>query len=784
MDNPVGPLFASIPCVPLLATSRSFGALAAFVAYMIGVFILAWMAGKVLRSRSFVSEYFLGSRSLGTWAFALTFAATSASGGTFMGFPSKIYTHGWILALWIASYMVVPICSMGLLGKRLNQVARRSGAITIPDVLRDRFESRGLGLLSVMLIVFFIAFNLVAQFKSGGEILRTLLGDVGLFGTLANGLWRGIGHLVPGVDPGYLLGLLCFAVTVIAYTTYGGFHAVVWTDVMQGMVMAAGVVIMLPLALHQVGGLAAGTRKLAERAPPRFVLLRVELAEASDRSIAVASPWVALAGSEDRSIRLFRISGDITIPIGAKAIPYVRAVELTDPVEIEEQVARLRVSRDADAFEDRLGASAPPGIPRRTFWLDRRWNTTAFPDAVIDLMCVREFVSGAGRRGTYVTGPGPVPPTLPRRPGTIELRLPSTGRSGDRAVDVTIDGPDGRMVEWRTIEGPIGWFALEPGDYRLHAAAEPGAAFEGPVRVVEGTVTRIDAAWSADGAARREAGVSGPVAASNPGFLPISLAISFFFMWAIAGSGHPGLMLRLMAFKNTVTFRRAVITVTVYFSLIYLPLVMIFCCARLLMPGMDLESDRVMPRMAVLLTESIGHAWLAGLLIAAPRAAVMSTVDSYLLVVSSAFVRDIYQRNVNPNVSESSIRRMSHLVTLVIGLAALLGAIHPPQFLQDIIVYSGSGLAACFLAPIVFTIYWPRANRAGCMAGMLAGFVSHLGMYLAGWYWNGSFYKPYEIWNMDPILVGLIVSFAAALVITPLTSPPPAHLVRKYFHAQ
>ncbi len=77
------------------------------------------------------------------WAFALTFAATSASGGSFTGFPSLIYTHGWILALWIASYMMVPVLTMGLLGKRLNQVARRAGAITVPDVIRGRFESAG-----------------------------------------------------------------------------------------------------------------------------------------------------------------------------------------------------------------------------------------------------------------------------------------------------------------------------------------------------------------------------------------------------------------------------------------------------------------------------------------------------------------------------------------------------------------------------------------------------------------------------------------------------------------
>ena len=123
---------------------------------------------------------------------------------------------------------------------------------------------------------------------------------------------------------------------------------------------------------------------------------------------------------------------------------------------------------------------------------------------------------------------------------------------------------------------------------------------------------------------------------ASDGFLPLSLAISFFFMWSISGTGQPSNMVRLMAFKDTLTLRRSIVTVAFYYSMIYFPLVIIFCCARILLPGMDLDSDRIMPQMAVTLTENIGQGWLAGLLVAAPFAAIMSTVDSFLLMISSA----------------------------------------------------------------------------------------------------------------------------------------------------
>ena len=79
-------------------------------------------------------------------------------------------------------------------------------------------------------------------------------------------------------EPGYLICLLVFAVAVVIYTTYGGFRAVVWTDVMQGFVMVFGVVVMLPLALAMVGGLGEASRKISQMTPPRQVKLNLKAA--------------------------------------------------------------------------------------------------------------------------------------------------------------------------------------------------------------------------------------------------------------------------------------------------------------------------------------------------------------------------------------------------------------------------------------------------------------------------------------------------------------------------
>ena len=75
-----------------------------------------------------------------------------------MGFPARIYTHGWVLALWIAGYMTVPFIAIGILGKRINHVARKSGSITLPEVLGKQLKSDAVTLVATGIIILFMFF--------------------------------------------------------------------------------------------------------------------------------------------------------------------------------------------------------------------------------------------------------------------------------------------------------------------------------------------------------------------------------------------------------------------------------------------------------------------------------------------------------------------------------------------------------------------------------------------------------------------------------------------------
>src|SRR5262245_57710949 len=122
---------------PPAPPAPGYGAILALVIFIAASVWLGTLAQKVVERSQFIQGYFQGNRGLGAWTIALT--ATVQSGGTFMGFPSLVYTHGWIVTLWIGSYMVGPLIGFCLIGKRIAQISRRSGAVTVPDLFRARF---------------------------------------------------------------------------------------------------------------------------------------------------------------------------------------------------------------------------------------------------------------------------------------------------------------------------------------------------------------------------------------------------------------------------------------------------------------------------------------------------------------------------------------------------------------------------------------------------------------------------------------------------------------------
>jgi SSS family solute:Na+ symporter/sodium/pantothenate symporter len=291
-------------------------------------------------------------------------------------------------------------------------------------------------------------------------------------------------------------------------------------------------------------------------------------------------------------------------------------------------------------------------------------------------------------------------------------------------------------------------------------------------------------------------------------FMPLGLAFSFFVMWTMISAGQPGGMVRLMSFKDVPSLRRALLLVVGYYVLTYFSLLVIFICARAIHPtaylgqeGSEGQPDEIMPAMARYLTRTNGVPWLGGLLLAAPYAAIMSTVAAFLLLISSSLVRDLYQRVINPKASEKTLKRMSYFITAGVGGVVMLLALNPPKFLQFIIVFTGSGQGCAFLFPMLLALYWKGATRQGVLAGMLGGFAVLLLFYVLGWSDSGlrdtelhgslnwipgwgeerlDGFAPLYAGGVDPLVWGLLASLLLTFGVSLMTRPD-AELVKKYF---
>ncbi|MCE9606281.1 MAG: sodium:solute symporter [Planctomycetia bacterium] len=244
----------------LLENLSQYGVLFALVT-IIG--ISGWIgvvAQRAVSRGSFLKGFFLGNRGLGVWAMALT--ATVQSGGTFMGVPSLIYTFGFIVALWIGSYMLVPLTGFAVVGKRLSHLSRRTNAVTVPDLFRGRFDSPALGLTSSIVLLFFLSFMLMAQFKAGAIVMKLAWPENAVMVLAEDTI---------DLDRQYYIGLTIFTIVVVGYTLFGGFLASVWTDMFQSVLMAIGVTILLCLSLNAAGGLEKATHDAVANTDVGFV---------------------------------------------------------------------------------------------------------------------------------------------------------------------------------------------------------------------------------------------------------------------------------------------------------------------------------------------------------------------------------------------------------------------------------------------------------------------------------------------------------------------------------
>lgn len=196
---------------------------------------------------------------------------------------------------------------------------------------------------------------------------------------------------------------------------------------------------------------------------------------------------------------------------------------------------------------------------------------------------------------------------------------------------------------------------------------------------------------------------------------------TFWILIGLGVIGLPQIAVRAMSYKNSKSLHRAIIIGTIGIGTIMFGMHLIGVLARPVLPGIEI-ADTVMP----LLTLDVLPPVLAGIVLAAPMAAIMSTVNALLILVSSTVVKDLYLNFVNPDASDTQIKKRSFYVTTIIGIAVVLFALNPPEFLIWLNLFAFGGLEATFLWSVVFGLYWKKANKYGAIASMIVGVALYI----------------------------------------------------------
>jgi sodium/proline symporter len=201
-----------------------------FAGYLLVVLVVGAVAWRRTRD---LKDYILGGRRLGRWVTALSAQASDMSGWLLMGLPGYAYASGMQASWLLAGLLVGTYANWKLTATRLRTATEAYGdSLTLPDYLERRFDDRSgvLRLLSALFILVFFTFYTSSGLVAGGRLFEEVF----------------------GLD--YFWAVTAGGATVVAYTFFGGFLAVSWTDLVQGILMFLALVIVAGAAVAAVGG--------------------------------------------------------------------------------------------------------------------------------------------------------------------------------------------------------------------------------------------------------------------------------------------------------------------------------------------------------------------------------------------------------------------------------------------------------------------------------------------------------------------------------------------------
>ncbi|MEE2711337.1 MAG: sodium/proline symporter [Planctomycetota bacterium] len=216
--------------------------LPALVLYLAVLVVIGVIASRRMRS---LRDYFVGGKRMGYWSVAFSARATGESAWLLLGLTGMGAAVG-VQALWVVIGEVLGVAGAWLLlARRFKRLTDRFDSVTVPDYLESRFSDtrHHLRMVSAASLVVFVTLYVAAQIDATGKAFEVFL------------------------DWNWYLGALVGFCVVLVYVAFGGFVAVVWSDLFQGAMMVVGLVVLPVVGFAAAGGVGAVLDGLAAQDP-------------------------------------------------------------------------------------------------------------------------------------------------------------------------------------------------------------------------------------------------------------------------------------------------------------------------------------------------------------------------------------------------------------------------------------------------------------------------------------------------------------------------------------
>ncbi|EKO3577808.1 sodium/pantothenate symporter [Vibrio metschnikovii] len=208
-------------------------------------------------------------------------------------------------------------------------------------------------------------------------------------------------------------------------------------------------------------------------------------------------------------------------------------------------------------------------------------------------------------------------------------------------------------------------------------------------------------------------------------FLSQPFMLSFWILVCFGVIGLPHAAVRCMSYKDSQSLHKGIVLSTIMMALLMFGTHLSGALGRAIVP--DLTSpDQIMPTLMITVLPPL----LAGIFLAGPMAAIMSSIDSQLIQASATLLKDLYLNYINPRLidepqAESKLTRLSLWVTMIFALLVFFAATNPPEMIVWLNLMALGGLQAVFLWPLVLGLYWKKSSSTGALSSMIVGLSTY-----------------------------------------------------------